>query len=235
MKNNCIVISLFIVFLFLVGCGKETINKIYVCSDGAEVTAAALCPTIVSEELEETSQGQISIEESAVKTTQEINQEDEKEDKDVNYILSPAERALLEERFTPAMRSVLSTPIVKELHSGDVYVAGLAIRNILGSYGHEFVVTIKFREAKDFSGSIIPTDDYLIQAWMSKNLFTTYILERGEELILPLIIDVGDTITEKGDPTLPGTYIYDVYVDYVTSTGSTDEYEKLLLTVQVVE
>ena len=79
------------------------------------------------------------------------------------------------------------------------------------------------------------TNDELIQAWMSKNLYTTYTLERSEELVLPLIIEVGETITNAGGPTLPGTYIYDIYIDYVTNSGSTDEYEKLLLTVQVAE
>lgn len=228
MKKIYLGLNLFLVFLFLVGCGTKTV---YVCSDGTEVTDTVLCPTTSETTGEETS-SDVSEESASEEAAAEESAESSEA---VDYTLYDAEKALLEERFTPAIRAVLSTPLVKNMNPGDVYVAGLAIRNILGADDHDFVVTIKFREAKDFSGSIIPTDDALVQAWFSKNLYTPYTLERSEELILPVIIEVGDTITNEGGPTLPGTYIFDVYVDYVTNSGSTDEYEKLLLTVQVAE
>jgi hypothetical protein len=228
MKIKYVCGSIFLVFLFLVGCGQKTV---YVCSDGTEVAETTLCPTtaeITTEEVVE----EIASEESAEEA---VAEESAETSEPIDYTLSDAEKALLQERFTPALRAVVSNPLIKDMNPGDVYVAGLAVRNILGGAEHEFVVTIKFREAKDFSGSILETDDALIQAWMSKNLYTTYTLERSEEVILPVIIEVGETITDRGGPTLPGTYIFDVYVDYVTNQGNTDEYEKLLLTVQITE
>ena len=54
-----------------------------------------------------------------------------------------------------------------------------------------------------------------------------YFLSRYKQL--------GETITDAGGPTLPGTYMFDVYVDYITNSEATDEYEKLLLTVQIAE
>lgn len=220
---------IFALALFLIGCGSQ---KVYVCADGSEVSDVALCSSEIAKEVT-APETEAVVEESISEESAEEAVEEELEA--VDYTLSESEEALLEERFGPSERAVLSTPLVKNMQPGDVYVAGLAIRNILGSAVHDFVVTIKFREAKDFSGSILETDDALIQAWVSKNLYTTYTLERSEELVLPLIIEVGDTITDAGGPTLPGTYIYDVYVDYVTNQGNTDEYEKLLLTVQVAE
>ncbi len=212
---------IFVLALFLIGCRPE---KVYVCADGSEVSDTSLCPS--AEAAEETADvAEIVAEESTVEESVEAEVQD--------YTLSDSEKALLDTRMQSNTRATLSTPLVKNLHPGDVYVAGVGIQNIIGD--HDFVVTIKFREAKDFSGSILETDDALIQAWMSKNLYTTYTLERSEELVLPLIIEVGDTITNAGGPTLPGTYIYDVYVDYITNSGNTDEYEKLLLTVQVAE
>lgn len=213
---------IFIVTLFLIGCGP---GKVYVCADGQEVSDAALCSSTETEE--ETAETGAPLEETVEEETAQETEEQQ------DYTLSDSEKALLDTRMQSNTRAALSTPLVKNLAIGDVYVAALGIQNIVGD--HDFVVTIKFREAKDFSGSILETNDELIQAWMSKNLYTTYSLERGEELVLPLIIEVGDTITDAGGPTLPGTYIFDVYVDYITNSEATDEYEKLLLTVQIAE
>lgn len=217
MKTKLYVGLLIVFLLVLVGCGKEQTTE----TEG----------TIEETALESTSETTTSASEEESTETTATSEEEEITD----YTLSASEKALLEQRFGPTVRAVLSTPLVKNLQVGDVYVAGLAVRNILGADTRDFVITIKFREAKDFSGSILPTDDAVVQDWFGKNLYTTYTLERSEELILPVIIEVGDTLTYDGDPTVPGTYIYDVYVDYVTSSGATDEYEKLLLTVQVTE
>lgn len=213
---------IFIVALFLIGCGS---GKVYVCAEGSEVSDAALCSSTETEK--ETAETGAPLEETVEEETAQETEEQQ------DYTLSDSEKALLDTRMQSNTRAALSTPLVKNLAIGDVYVAALGIQNIVGD--HDFVVTIKFREAKDFSGSILETNDELIQAWMSKNLYTTYSLERGEELVLPLIIEVGDTITDAGGPTLPGTYIFDVYVDYITNSEATDEYEKLLLTVQIAE
>lgn len=194
-----------LVLLFVVGCGSKTVVEEE--SDEQE--------TVISEERGET-------EETAVEEIED-------------YTLSVAEEALLAEHFGPAERAELSTPFVKDLHVGNVYVAALGLRNILGSVSHDFVVEIKFREAKDFSGSIIPTDDALVQAWLGKNIFVPYALGRSEVLVLPVIIEIGNKLSEDGDPVVPGTYIYDVYIGYITNAGNTDEYQNLLLTVQVKE
>ena len=215
---------LVVVLLFIFGCGRTGEPVVYVCEDGSEVSSPGECTSATIEPMEEFDSDE---------QDEEIDVQDT-EDEGADYTLSDDERALLEERFTASTRAVLSTPLIKDLDIGDTYVAGLAIRNILGS-PHDFVVTLKFREAKDYSGSIIPTDDALVQAWLGKNLYTAYTLDMNEEVILPLIIEVGDTLTEDGDPVVPGTYIYDVYIDYVTNSEATDEYEKLLLTVQVAE
>lgn len=221
--NTKLYLILVIVFLFVfAGCGKEQTTEI----------EGTVEEETVSESTSETTTSETSVasEEESAETTATSEEEET-----TDYTLGASEKALLEQRFGPTVRAVLSNPLVKNLHVGDVYVAGLAIRNILGADTRDFVITIKFREAKDFSNSVLPTDDELIQDWLGKNLYIIYTLERSEELILPVIIEVGDTLTYDGDPTVPGTYIYDVYVDYVTSSGATDEYEKLLLTVQVVE
>lgn len=220
-------IALVFVLLLLTGCGQKTV---YVCSDETQVDDATQCAETTEEttlaETTETEQNTVPQETAAETTTDTTEQ---------SYVLSDTEKALLAERFTESTRAVLSTPLVKDLHPRDVYVAGLGLRNILGSYNHDFVVDIKFREAKDFSGSILQTDDELIQAWISKNIFTTYTLDRGEEITLPIIIEVGDYLTEKGDPIVPGTYIYDVYISYITNLESTDEYQNLIMTVQITE
>lgn len=209
-------LGLMVVFLLvLAGCGKQT-------TETGGIT-----------EEETTSETSTASEETSAETTSVSEEEETSATPD--YTLSASEKELLEQRFGPTVRAVLSNPLVKNLHVGDVSVVGLAVRNILGADTRDFVITIKFREAKDFSNSVLPTDDELVQAWLGKNLYTPYTLERSEELILPVIIEVGDTLTNDGDPTVPGTYIYDVYIDYVTSSGATDEYEKLILTVQVVE
>lgn len=221
--NKIYLTVIFVLTLFLFGCGSE---KVYVCADGSEVADASLCSSVADEEI-------VQADETTEETVEAEEVSSDTPVKSVDYTLSDAEKAVLNTRMQSNTRAALSTPLVKSLNPGDVYVAGLGIQNIIGD--HDFVVTIKFREAKDYSGSILETDDALIQAWMSKNLYTTYSLERGEELVLPLIIEVGDTITNAGGPTLPGTYIFDVYIDYLTNQGNTDEYEKLLLTVQVAE
>lgn len=217
--------ALVFVFILLIGCGQKTV---YVCSNQTQVEDATACSDTTEEQadtaLEETAQTENT-------AAEEISVDEETAQQ--SYVLSDSEKALLAERFTPSIRAVLSTPLVKDLHAGDVYVAGLALRNILGSVSHDFIVDIKFREAKDFSGSILQTDDELIQAWIGKNIFTTYTLDRSEEITLPIIIEVGDYLTEKGDPVVPGTYIYDVYISYITNPESTDEYQNLILTVQV--
>jgi hypothetical protein len=215
-----------VVLLLLVGCGQKTV---YICADETQVDIAADCTH--TEEIADTEPIQQEINESVEEVLERIVENTEGQ----SYILSDSEKALLAERFSPSVRAVLSTPLVKDLHAGSVYVVGLGLRNILGSYSRDFVVDIKFREAKDFSGSVLETDDELIQAWLGKNLFTTYSLQRNEEIILPIIIEIGDKLTEKGDPVVPGTYIYDVYVGYITNAESTDEYQNLIMTVQVTE
>ncbi|MBI5073023.1 hypothetical protein HZA99_04350 [Candidatus Woesearchaeota archaeon] len=231
MKQNILFVSVLLLLLFVAACGS---GKVYVCADGSEVASAGDCvtpaPSQTPASTTQTTASQTTTEKSTSQTTDTVASE-----KSVNYSLSDAERALLEERFAPAKRAELSTPLVKNLHPGDVSVAALGLRNILGGATETFIVTIKFREAKDFSGSIIPTDDALVQNWLGKNVYIPYTLERGEEVVLPIIIDVGNTLTAKGDPVAPGTYIYDVSIAYVTNPEMTDPYQNLILTVQVAE
>ena len=216
-----------IVMLLLGGCTSPTV---YVCADGTEVSSSAECSAQQTEQTAtETTAGSVTEE------TTSSSEESASSQKVVDYTLSDSESTLLESRFAASKRAELSTPLVKNLHVGDVYVAALGIRNILGGATETFTVQIKFREAKDFSGSILQTDDALVQDWLGKNLYTTYTLERGDEVVLPIIIDIGDKLTYSGDPVVPGTYIYDVYVAYITNQEMTDAYQNLVLTIQVVE
>ncbi len=224
-------ILLVLVLLFVAGCGQKTV---YVCSDGTQVEDATQCvesteETTQSEETTPTEDNTLeeTADESAVESSDETTEQ--------SYILTDTEKALLATRFTASTRAVLSTPLVKNLHSGDIYVVGLGLQNILGSVSHDFIVDIKFREAKDFSNSVLQTDDELIQAWLGKNILTTYTLDRGEKVTIPIIIEVGEYLTENGDTVVPGTYIYDVRVGYITNAGNTDEYQNLIMTVQVTE
>lgn len=218
-------IGLLLILLLLVGCGQKTV---YVCSDQTQVEDAIDCADTTQQEITPSEIFDYSIDTVAPEeeTTTETPEQQ-------SYVLSDTEKSVLAERFTASTRATLSTPLVKNLHVGDVSVIGLGLRNILGSVSHDFVVDITFREAKDFSGSILQTDDELIQAWLDKNIFTIYTLDRGEEITLPIIIEVGDYLTKTKDPVVPGTYIYDVYISYVTNPESTDEYQNLILTVQV--
>ena len=133
MKTKYVCFSLFLVFLFLAGCGTKTV---YVCIDGTEVTDTALCPTTSETTAEDASESVSSSEESVEE--QVVAEASEETFEQTDYTLSDAEKALLEERFIASSRAVLSTPIVKALHPGDVYVAGLALRNILGAADHDF-------------------------------------------------------------------------------------------------
>lgn len=231
MNKNIFFIPILSILLLIAGCGSQ---KVYVCADGRETASAADC---VSQTAEQTGQ---TIESSTEAATKTISKEDTSaipvsSEEPVDYTLSDSERTLLASRFSASKRAELSTPLVKNLHPGDVYVAALGLRNILGGAAETFTVTIKFREAKDFSGSILQTDDALVQDWLGKNLYTTYTLKRGDEIVLPIIIDVGNKLTKKGDPAVPGTYIYDVYTAYVTNPEMTDAYQNLILTVQIAE
>lgn len=235
MKNSWSIIVAFVFLLFVASCGE----KVYVCSDGREVGDVALCGTASSsagtlQETSETSAEAIASTETSETTSEEILSE-EASTETIDYTLTDSEKALLVERFGPSDRAELSQPLIKNMHAGERYVVALGLRNILGTANRDFVVEVKFREAKDFSNSVLPTDDELIQAWLGKNIFTTYTLDRGEETVIPIIIEVGDTLTTTGDPLLPGTYLFDIYIGYTTSQGNTDEYQDLLLTVQVTE
>lgn len=229
MNKNILFISVLLLFLFVAACSS---SKVYVCTDGKEVSSAADCSPKTTEQTTESSTEAAT---EIVSSETSIAHPGASSEKPVDYTLSDSERALLKSRFPASKRAELSTPLVKNLHSGDVYVAALGLRNILGGATETFTVTIKFREAKDFSGSILQTDDALVQDWLGKNLYTTYTLERGDEIVLPIIIDVGDKLTASGDPVVPGTYIYDVYIAYVTNPEMTDPYQNLILTVQVGE
>lgn len=232
MKNSWSIILAFVFLFFVASCGE----KVYICSDGREVSDAALCGTTASsaETLQETSAEAIASAETSETTSEEILSE-EASTETIDYTLTDSEKALLAERFGPSDRAELSQPLIKNMHAGERYVVALGLRNILGTANHDFVVEVKFREAKDFSNSVLPTDDELIQAWLGKNIFTTYTLDRGEETVIPIIIEVGDTLTTTGDPLVPGTYLFDIYIGYTTSQGNTDEYQNLILTVQVTE
>lgn len=221
-----------IVMLLLGACTSPTV---YVCADGTEVSSSADCMSTGESTETDTSSSAVSTPKETYSAEEETTSSENSEQAAVDYTLSDSESTLLESRFAASKRAELSTPLVKNLHVGDVYVAALGLRNILGGATETFTVQIKFREAKDFSGSILQTDDALVQDWLGKNLYTTYTLERGDEVVLPIIIDIGDKLTYSGDPVVPGTYIYDVYVAYITNQEMTDAYQNLVLTIQVVE
>lgn len=238
MKKKYFIYLIILTLLFLVSCGEK---RVYVCADGSEVSDSSLCQNAASEISTSSDDNDVSEEEIVEETEEEVEEIEEITDSSqvssttTDYALSDSEKSLLEERLGPAERAELSQPFIKNMHIGDTYIVALGIQNILGTNVHDFVVDIKFREAKDFSNSVLPTDDELIQDWLGKNIFTSYTLERGEKTIIPIIIEVGDRLDNEGNPVVPGTYLYDVYIGYITSQGNTDDYQNLILTLQVVE
>ncbi|PIN78607.1 hypothetical protein COV16_05775 [Candidatus Woesearchaeota archaeon CG10_big_fil_rev_8_21_14_0_10_34_8] len=226
------IIFVVLISLFVAGCGS---NTVYVCADGSEVTDLGNCVETAEEITEQTTDETSDVIRDDIKISSIDETEEVVDVSVVDYTISDEEEALLESRFGAEKRAEISRPLIKNLKIGDVYVVGLGIRNILGASSHDFEVDVVFRQMKDYSNSVHDTDNGLLDAWMSKNLYTTYTLERSDELVLPLIIEVGDELTNTGDPVLPGNYIYDIYVYYLSDGGRRMEYESLMLTVQVAE
>jgi hypothetical protein len=183
------IIGVFIL-LFVLGCGQQETLEGVITYDPAATTT----------------------EEDIVNEYSDVNKEDE----EVSYVLSVDEEALLKERFTVDERIDISRPLATELHEGETLVLGLGLRNILGQTTHDFVLDIDFVEMRDYSNSMIDTDDDLLEAWFSRSNLGPYTLERTDEVVVPLIIEVGGMITAD-DALAPGNYIFDINVNYVTN------------------
>ncbi len=153
---------------------------------------------------------------------------------EIDYSLSADEKELLESRFSASERAELSRPLVKNVAIGDVVVVGLVIRDILGQATHDFIVSVDLVDMRDYSNSKHDTDDALIEAWFDRTDLGPYTMERNDEIIIPLIIEVGDMMTADV-AVLPGNYIFYIAVKYLTGGGMTDTYETLELTLQVAE
>lgn len=203
--------------LFAIGCSSATV---YVCADGSEVSDPQACPS--NQQAEDNVDDMDNIYELVKEEIQEAD-----------YSVSAEEEALLESRFTSDKRVDISRELVTEVHQGDIVVLGLGIRNILGQTIHDFVIDIDFVEMRDFSNSVFDTDDALLEAWFRMTNFGQYTLERTDEIVVPLIIEVGDMMTAE-NPVVPGNYIFDINVNYLTNAG-TDPYETVRLTLQIEE
>jgi hypothetical protein len=213
-------ILILLLLLLVVGCTAGPAETI----DDVEVKEMIEDEELVVEEMME---DEYSIEEESM-------EKEMMEDPVHSYDLSAAEEELLISRFDPSERADVSRPLVKELHVGDVHVLGLAVRNILGQSSRDFVIEVDLVDVRDYTNGVHNTDDALMEAWFERTDMGPYTMERGDEVIVPLVVEIGDMITEM-DEVIPGNYNFDITVAYLTSGGATDDYETVRITLQVVE
>ncbi|MBU0535681.1 MAG: hypothetical protein KKE20_01855 [Nanoarchaeota archaeon] len=152
----------------------------------------------------------------------------------VSYELSSEEEAKATQ-FEQAKKTMISTPY-KIMQVGDVYVFGLGIKNVMPKEGN-FRVALHFKEAKTTGGVatlIEGTEDDAMITWLGKNRFGIEKIGSGQEKVLPLIVEVKPTIG-PGENTIPGSYVFDVMVEYESTPQFWDTYQENTLTIKVKE
>ncbi|MFC1753765.1 hypothetical protein ACFL96_10300 [Thermoproteota archaeon] len=153
---------------------------------------------------------------------------------DDSYALSSEEEAKAK-NFESGRKTMISTPY-KIMQVGDVYVFGVGIKNILpGEYN--FRIQLHFSEAKTTGGLATlmeGTDEDTMLGWMGKNRFSQIKIAPNEETVVPLIVYVGSDIG-PGESTGPGSYDFDIGVEYESNPHFWEEYETNVLTIKVKE
>ncbi|MBD3313882.1 hypothetical protein GF345_05565 [Candidatus Woesearchaeota archaeon] len=137
--------------------------------------------------------------------------------------------------FEQGKKTRISTPY-KIIQVGDTYVFGVGIKNVMPRE-QRFRLKVHFKEAKTTGGLatlIDVADDDTMLSWMGNNRFTTVELGPGESTAEPLIVEVKPTIG-PGESTIPGSYVFDVLIEYESSPRFWDSYEENILTIKVKE
>lgn len=116
------------------------------------------------------------------------------------------------------------------LDVGDTHLFALGINNVMSDV-KEFTIEYEFRNARDTNNNPIVVDKEYILGWLDENDFESYSLERYEQVYLPLIINIGDKVSED-DQTIPGTYYFLLTVYNDLGLGRT-EYDELEFSVRV--
>ncbi len=135
-------------------------------------------------------------------------------------------------RLSVTTAATLSRPKIMDLDVGDIFVAGIGIRNTEMKTLDDITININFQKAETASRSRIDEVDETVEDWFSINIYEPFSLDKGEEAYLPLIIKVGDVIGSNGDELVPGDYLFDIDVVY-DDDGFETIHQELVLTVQI--
>jgi len=136
--------------------------------------------------------------------------------------LSAAESDLSKEKLKKGERVAISTPF-KMMSKGGVYVFAVGIKNIYPKE-YNFKLNPNLDDAKSTGlANLIHTDQTIIDTWLGQNRFTTFSLGSQEEKIIPLIVEVGSEVA-AGDETVPGSYTFEVVVEYEVNSRFWDRY-----------
>ncbi len=207
--RKLVLILMATILLLALGCGGEN-KQTYICYTGETVDDLTECPTpdFPPEE---------TIEPITIETTEEVVEE-EIEEEPVSYELSSSELDLIKSKLTKNTAVMLSRSMLTNVAPGDVSVLAIGITNTR-SKGHNFTVSVEFQQALSSSRSTINgLDPSYLEKWVSMNVYSTFYMESSDQIYLPLIIEIGGEMATS-EEIIPGTYTFDVFVDYVDEEG----------------
>ncbi|PIN86543.1 hypothetical protein COV19_04610 [Candidatus Woesearchaeota archaeon CG10_big_fil_rev_8_21_14_0_10_44_13] len=146
--------------------------------------------------------------------------------------LSAQEQKLAEDKMKTGERVAVSTSM-KYLNVGDVYTFGVGIKNG-NPTTNNFRLKPNLDDAKSPGISNLIHTDATIDNWLARNRFDTIQLKAGESRVVPLIIEVGPEISTSSK-TVPGSYTFEVLVEYESSPRFWDRYndDGDLLTIKI--
>ena len=137
--------------------------------------------------------------------------------------------------FESSKKTRISTSF-KIMQVGEVYVFGVGVKNMMPK-GANFKLDVHFREGKTSGGLatlIEEADEDTMLGWIGKNRFSTFSIPGNGEKVVPIIMEVNPQIGQ-GESTMPGSYAFDVIVNYESSPQFWDPYEENILTIKVKE
>lgn len=137
--------------------------------------------------------------------------------------LSAAEKALAEEKMKTGERVAVSTSM-KIMTIGESYVFAAAITNIYPQ-AKKFRLRATIDDAKSPGLSNLIHTDETIDNWIAKSDFSVFELANGEVNVVPVVVVVGPEVA-KGEPTVPGSYTFDVVFEIESSKGFWEKYNR---------
>lgn len=135
--------------------------------------------------------------------------------------LSAAEQKLAEDKIKTGQRVAVSTPM-KIMAVGDVYTFAVGVKNIYPKT-YTFRLKPKLLDAKSPGLSNLIHTDETIEEWLARNNFETFQIDMAQSKVVPLIIEVGKDISSTSK-TVPGSYTFEVVVEYESSPRFWDKY-----------